>query len=291
MRSRLIGTLVFGIIQTCSFAQNKADLYVVIGGFLEENVEQSSSAVIINTMNQADHLLINLRLTSVNEKVCVENTDSLNGIALLFENAMGSIDSSNCSRTISLDTFLSSELSISKRIEADFIKCNGRFFPLINGISNCEVYYRSQAKDSILSFNDVDIISFQNLIQLVDRPVHTISLSKTGIRDLAGINELNIKHLDLSYNNLKEIIPSLSDCRTLISISFSENELTNLPVSFSYLDNLEDLDLSNNNFIVIPEVLLKLKKLRRIDLSGNKIPEKEIRRFRKRVNSDCEVIY
>ena len=82
---------------------------------------------------------------------------------------------------------------------------------------------------------------------------------------------LNLKTLDLRYNNLKSIPEQIGQLKNLTELYLSYNELTSIPEQISQLKNLTSLDLYSNQLTSIPEQISRLKNLTSLDLRSNNL--------------------
>ncbi|KKW38151.1 MAG: Cytoplasmic membrane protein [Candidatus Peribacteria bacterium GW2011_GWB1_54_5] len=78
-----------------------------------------------------------------------------------------------------------------------------------------------------------------------------------------------LKHLNLSFNKIRELPPSVGDLHDLRWLSVVGNSLGILPESMSNLTNLEYLDVSSNALRNLPEGMGNMQNLRILNISGN----------------------
>lgn len=72
-----------------------------------------------------------------------------------------------------------------------------------------------------------------------------------------------LKHLDLSQNNLRELVDSVSNLTELRVLLLSDNLLGRLPLTLQNCQNLQDIDFHNNQLAELPDLALpRLKKMR-----------------------------
>jgi len=96
------------------------------------------------------------------------------------------------------------------------------------------------------------------------------------VRKASGVEALvNLRHLDLFGNDLRQIPESIGRLAKLETLSvgdkFSRRSLRELPPSFKKLTRLRELDLSFNSFPALPPVVAGLTVLKILKLNGNKL--------------------
>jgi len=82
-----------------------------------------------------------------------------------------------------------------------------------------------------------------------------------------------MRTLDLGYNRLTEIRPSVQKMQNLQILFLCGNELTALPDELTRLKFLRELHLANNRLSTLPASLPKLRSLRTLDLSHNELTD------------------
>ena len=126
-------------------------------------------------------------------------------------------------------------------------------------VNNCNLEYIS---DKI--FNNI------NLQVLSMRSCH-IRNCNNGIKKLQMLQKVNFDNNNIT--DLFAFLKSLDNNNKIKSISFSHNQINDIPNNISNLKNLEYLFLSNNQISVIPKSVSKLKKLTLLSIENNKIKE------------------
>ena len=81
----------------------------------------------------------------------------------------------------------------------------------------------------------------------------------------------NLKHLDLSKNQLTSIPDSIIQITKLKSLNLKENQLTSIPDSISKLTHLNLLNLRDNQLTSIPDSISKLTHLNLLNLKENQL--------------------
>lgn len=92
------------------------------------------------------------------------------------------------------------------------------------------------------------------------------------LEELSTIDPEILTELDLSYNKLEDLNPLLLKCKNLKHLNISDNQLKTIPDALcDAFQNLQDLNLSHNHLEVIPLVVGSLQYLQSLDLSNNSI--------------------
>jgi Leucine-rich repeat (LRR) protein len=99
---------------------------------------------------------------------------------------------------------------------------------------------------------------------------------------------INLQHLDLMDNEIRNIPPEISKLRNLQILFLSNNKLSSLPEEIMKLENLEILHLERNRFVEIPDWIGTLKKLKKVGLRDNKIPAEVIEKLNEKF-SEIEI--
>jgi leucine-rich repeat protein SHOC2 len=92
----------------------------------------------------------------------------------------------------------------------------------------------------------------------------------------------NLEILNFGGDTLKYLSRSILNCKRLMSLNLMGNHLKAVPPVIGEIQSLEYLYLGSNEIKYIPRFLYKLENLKELRLNNNPIPEKEIRRFRKK---------
>ncbi len=84
-------------------------------------------------------------------------------------------------------------------------------------------------------------------------------------------NLKDLQQLNLGFNELSMLPPSINKLRSLKVLDLYLNSLTTLPEPFGNLNNLERLYIGNNRLTTLPESFSKLKTLKDLNLEHNSI--------------------
>lgn len=152
--------------------------------------------------------------------------------------------------------------NISNKIKEIYLSSNK-----INTIENLE--HLNDLKTLDLTDNDFTNISLpdNSLLSLKE-----LNLSYNKLKKYSIQNE-SLEWVNLSSNKLKEIFPSLYECKNLKSIIHSENEITEIGASIEKLTELEEINLFKNNIETINENISKLTKLKSLKLGWNRLTQ------------------
>eukprot|EP00961_Rhodomonas_salina_P218688 2955573-Rhodomonas_salina.1 len=82
---------------------------------------------------------------------------------------------------------------------------------------------------------------------------------------------LNVTHLDVSYNRLRQIPSLIGNLRELVTFIADGNVLESLPTTMAYIEKLETISAADNNVIEIPHEYGNLSSLQTLNLAGNLI--------------------
>ena len=137
-----------------------------------------------------------------------------------------------------------------------------------------------------LSYNNISkvdySISFSHL--------KSLNLSHNSFTSINGIQCKSLVSLDLSNNQLKNIPKGFRYSKNLKQLNLSNNPLKLLSDEVRYMKKLEVIDLTNCGLTSLGKNFYKMRKLKVVKLSGNYIPEKEIKLL-KQILPEIEIIY
>ncbi|WP_103866695.1 leucine-rich repeat domain-containing protein [Aquimarina sp. I32.4] len=128
------------------------------------------------------------------------------------------------------------------------------------------------------------IIDFKSL-KKISFPKHEIDKIP---ESLASISTLEV--IELPENKLFELPQNIGDFTSLKYLNVSNNFISKIPESINQLQQIEYIDVSNNYLSEIPKKIYHLKSLKKLNLRGNQIPDKEIKKLKKKMKN-CEVIH
>lgn len=77
--------------------------------------------------------------------------------------------------------------------------------------------------------------------------------------------------MDLTGNNVRDILPKTVKLPRLKSLNLSDNQLEEIPEKFLNLEHLETLDLTGNILKNISQKKVELSSLKSLKLSWNKL--------------------
>ena len=128
---------------------------------------------------------------------------------------------------------------------------------------------------STLTLTANNLLQVPNQLKNLENLRH-LNLSYNQLKTLPDDLFLNLNHLEtlnLANNNLEEL-PKFSEENNskLAIINLSHNQLQSLP-DFPQLENLSQIDLSSNQFQVFPDTLLHLNSLKVIIIDSNQLNE------------------
>lgn len=117
------------------------------------------------------------------------------------------------------------------------------------------------------SLTDVpwSILEFMNLYSRVDGSFNNISHISTNV----ALRIPHLTHLNLSYNSLVEIPPSIALLFHLEELLLRENKLIRLPDEICLLPKIHMLDVSFNQLQSLPREIGNLPCLTRLNVSHN----------------------
>jgi len=102
--------------------------------------------------------------------------------------------------------------------------------------------------------------------------LHMRGTARTVANFPAGVESLvNLKDLDLSYNELVRVPEALYKLSSLVRLNLSNNEIMELSTLMDTWERLEYLNVSRNKLTELPGSLCKLTSLRKIYLNGNQV--------------------
>ncbi|MDR0373114.1 MAG: leucine-rich repeat domain-containing protein [Nitrososphaerota archaeon] len=84
-------------------------------------------------------------------------------------------------------------------------------------------------------------------------------------------NFIQLKYLDLSYNNLENLPNELQKLTNLQTLNIAGNRLGSLPDWIQKLTNLQTLNTSYNNLGALPDWIQKLTNLQTLNIDGNNL--------------------
>lgn len=113
---------------------------------------------------------------------------------------------------------------------------------------------------------------------------HMQNAQRTGVFQLTKCNlnefpkeilqlQTNLRTLDLSYNKLKILPPTIGQFSQLKQLTINNNRLQEIPPEIGNLKKLETLSLNNNLLRYLPRELSQLTNLKTVNLSGNLLTE------------------
>ncbi|CAH2255321.1 leucine-rich repeat neuronal 4 [Pelobates cultripes] len=109
--------------------------------------------------------------------------------------------------------------------------------------------------------------------ELCVKPCDLLTLTKKGLDWFPACVPGEVKHLDLSFNNLTLIKDEdISHLSELQSLDLKHNQIRDIQWGGNVLSNLKSLDLSNNLLSVVPKCIM-LKKVTWLSLAQNPIKE------------------
>jgi len=82
---------------------------------------------------------------------------------------------------------------------------------------------------------------------------------------------INLEYLDLENNQLTDLPVTISFLPKLKFLYLIKNQLQTVPLAVTRILNLEDLDLEGNNITSLPEELYNMQTLKNLVLNSNKI--------------------
>ncbi|MEM7476761.1 MAG: leucine-rich repeat domain-containing protein, partial [Planctomycetota bacterium] len=116
--------------------------------------------------------------------------------------------------------------------------------------------------------------AISQLLSFADKKSPSVVLQNSGLRRLPTdiCKKLkSLRHLDLSWNQLKEIPSSISELTKLQTLRLSGNRISQLPEELCDLENLREIHVDSNELLTLPERIGALSKLQMLQLRKNKI--------------------
>jgi len=102
--------------------------------------------------------------------------------------------------------------------------------------------------------------------------LHMRSTARTVANFPAGLEALiNLRDLDLSYNELTRVPEAIYKLTSLIRLNLSDNELLELSTLMDTWEKLEYLNVSRNKLTELPASLCKLANLRKLYVNSNHV--------------------
>ncbi|KAL9898331.1 leucine rich repeat containing flyers-cup isoform 1-T1 [Glossina fuscipes fuscipes] len=110
----------------------------------------------------------------------------------------------------------------------------------------------------------------------INEPDESVEVTLDGLvakEEDAWWNQVPIRNLDLSSNQLTHLSPKIEKLNTLNALMLHDNALTSLPREIAQLERLLRLNLSHNKLCELPHELFRLPNLRYLNLSHNEFVE------------------
>ncbi|KAL9893518.1 leucine rich repeat containing flyers-cup isoform 4-T4 [Glossina fuscipes fuscipes] len=110
----------------------------------------------------------------------------------------------------------------------------------------------------------------------INEPDESVEVTLDGLvakEEDAWWNQVPIRSLDLSSNQLTHLSPKIEKLNTLNALMLHDNALTSLPREIAQLERLLRLNLSHNKLCELPHELFRLPNLRYLNLSHNEFVE------------------
>ncbi|XP_063297567.1 leucine-rich repeat neuronal protein 4 [Pelobates fuscus] len=126
---------------------------------------------------------------------------------------------------------------------------------------------------TLTNFKDYNNITQSPCEELCAKPCDLLTLTRIGLDWFPACVPGEVKHLDLSFNNLTLIKDEdISHLSELQSLDLKHNQIRDIHWRGNVLSNLKSLDLSNNLLSVVPKCIM-LKKVTWLSLAQNPIKE------------------
>ena len=101
-----------------------------------------------------------------------------------------------------------------------------------------------------------------------------LDLSGNALNDFSSVSELkSLETVTAIHSELTEIPEAIAQLTNLTKLFLSSNQITEIPEAIVQLTNLTTLFLSHNQITEIPEAIAQLTNLTTLDLSNNQITE------------------
>ncbi|KAI9578300.1 leucine rich repeat containing flyers-cup isoform 2-T2 [Glossina fuscipes fuscipes] len=141
-----------------------------------------------------------------------------------------------------------------------------------------------ESEETSSSKNEVDLAEesekqAKNLpekVYEINEPDESVEVTLDGLvakEEDAWWNQVPIRNLDLSSNQLTHLSPKIEKLNTLNALMLHDNALTSLPREIAQLERLLRLNLSHNKLCELPHELFRLPNLRYLNLSHNEFVE------------------
>jgi Leucine-rich repeat (LRR) protein len=137
--------------------------------------------------------------------------------------------------------------------------------------------------DSLSDVNDIKIFSAQNnKLYLIPKKFFSnlnniknldFSFNYFELIDEIIFTKISLVTLNFSNNNISELSENIKNLKNLKELILSHNQLIKIPNGVSYLQNLELLELSHNKIQNFPNFILDFEKLETVNISNNNISE------------------
>ena len=157
-------------------------------------------------------------------------------------------------------------------------------------LSDCNIeHFEQHVFDHLISLNSINLSS--NSISITDRNLFEKNrnlnsiilknnlLNSLNLNTFSGLDNLEI--LDLSFNNIPEILEEFPNCRNLKKLYLNNNNITLiLSITFNNVTNLTHLVLNNNKIGSLSDrIFTNLVNLRHLNLNDNKIDDIHVLSF------------
>jgi hypothetical protein len=145
----------------------------------------------------------------------------------------------------------------------------------INSLSGViDLSKMKKLKTVILKSNQIEGVKLPLSVEKLELQNNKISKIDDNILKL-----VNLKELDLSYNQIELVPKKIADLKKLECFYLSNNKLKNITTCVCKLENLKFLSLKNNDIVALPAGLLKIYKLE-ISIELKKLDKKNFEMFK-----------